>query len=213
MKQFPIKSELIEEAVDCLKNGGVVAHPADTCYGLACNLFDEKALQKIKEIKGRDGKKPMSIMLPPMLKLQLEDYARLDEFSRFVCDALLPGPVTIVLPKGPKIPDYFFPEIDTVGIRIPYDLATDELLLKLQEPLVTTSANLSGEPCCSNSGEVEKAFTNNAIQPDLILTGAVSGSPMPSTVIRLEKNKVYILREGPVKKKQLEALLGMEVEG
>ena len=211
MKCLDNTTENLAEAVHILKNGGVIAHPADTCFGLAADLMNPESLKRLQEIKGRDKGKPMSIMFPSYMKPLLGEYVQCNDFAHFVCDKLLPGPVTIVLPKGHKVPDYFFPEVDTVGIRIPYDPPTDKLLLKFQGPIITTSANLSNEPACSNCEEVFKIFENSEYQPDLILRGPIKGVCMPSTVIKLEYDKVQILRKGPIGKEQLESLLGMDV--
>jgi len=199
------------EVVALLRSGGIVAHPADTCFGLAGDLMNEKALKKLQHIKGRDSSKPMSIMLPAYMKAMIEHYAILSDFARSVCDALLPGPVTIVLPKGPEIPGYFFPEIDTIGIRMPYDLFTEDLLTQFHGPLITTSANHSGEPVCCNHLEVMEIFKNSKLKPDLLVEGKIQHDCMPSTVIKVEKNKVTILRDGPLNKEELESILGIRI--
>lgn len=196
-----------KELIGLLKMGGIIAHPADTCFGLAGDLMNEKALQKLQVIKGREAQKPMSIMLPLTLKTELSDYVRLDDFSSMVCDRLLPGPVTIVLPKGPKIPSFFFPETDSIGIRIPDDLQTQEILKEFNGPLITTSANLSGQPPCSSDEEVRKMFEGEKAQPDLIIEGVIAHDCLPSTVIKVEDGKVTILREGPIKISVLEKIL------
>lgn len=212
MKCIDNNAENIIEAVKVLKDGGIVAHPADTCYGLTSDLMNETAMRQLQQIKGRDAGKPMSIMLPVYLKPKLYEYAVLNEFSEMVCEKLLPGPVTIVLPKGPKIPDYFFPELMTVGIRIPYDASLNDLLVKFRDPLITTSANLSDQPVCCTCQDVLNVFKDNELKPDILLDGEIHGACIPSTVISLAGDKVTILREGPLEKEQLEAILGIDIE-
>ena len=211
MKIFKPTVGSLSEVIALLKEGGIIAHPADTCYGLACDMMNEKALKKLQKIKGRDATKPMSIMLPAYLKPDISKYARLSDFAAMVCDALLPGPVTIVLPKGPRIPDYYFPEVDTIGIRMPYHLFTEDMLTQFHGPLITTSANLSGEPICCSHQEVIEAFAKSKFKPDLLVAGEIQHDCMPSTVIKVEKKKVTILREGPLKKEELEAILGVGI--
>ena len=201
----------VKKAVQVLKKGDVIAHPADTCFGLAADLMNERALKKLQQIKGREAKKPMSIMLPDYLKPRLSDYDRLDDFAKMVCEEILPGPVTIVLPKGPKIPACFFPEMDSVGIRIPCDPLTEDLLTRFRGPLITTSANLSGKPVCCRCSEVISAFKSRKHKPDLLLKGEIRGACLPSTVISLENDKVCILRPVPVKKEELETILGIRI--
>jgi L-threonylcarbamoyladenylate synthase len=203
--------ESIQEAVKVLKAGGVIAHPADTCFGLAADFRNPEALKKLQKIKGRDGEKPMSVMLPAYMKPELEKYVQLDDFADFVVKTLLPGPVTIVLPKGPEVPDDYFPDTDLLGVRIPYDIQTDELLMKFRGPLVTTSANLSNEPVCSTCDEVVEAFKDKEDKPNLIIKGSIRNHCMPSTVIQVEDETIKILREGPITAKQLENLLGIKI--
>lgn len=211
MKCLEYNSKNILKAVEILKSGGVIAHPADTCYGLAADLMNEDALKKLQRIKGRDSLKPMSIMLPAYMKPQINDYAMLNEFADMVCEKLLPGPVTIVVPKGPKIPNYFFPEISTIGIRIPYDTGTNDLLMKFRGPIITTSANLSDQPVCATCRDVLAIFEHQKQKPELFLDGDVHGSCLPSTVISLNDDKVSILRVGPLEKEQMEAILGINI--
>jgi L-threonylcarbamoyladenylate synthase len=212
MKCIENSKENIGTAVRALKEGGVIAHPADTCYGLAGDLMNKNALERLQQIKGRDSDKPMSAMFPAYMKSELEDYVLLDHFSEMVCDKLLPGPVTIVLPKGPKIPDYFFPEIETVGVRIPYDTLTNDLLTRFHGPLITTSANLSDRPVCCSCEDVRNSFEGKKNQPDLLLEGGmIKNMCMPSTVIRVKEDSVEILRDGPIKKEQMEAILGISI--
>ena len=211
MKCIYNNTENINEAVRVIKSGGIVAHPADTCYGLTSDLMNETAMRQLQQIKGRDAGKPMSIMFPAYLKPKLYEYAVLNEFSEMVCEKLLPGPVTIVLPKGPKIPDYFFPELMTVGLRIPYDSSLNDLLVKFRGPLITTSANLSDQPVCCTCQDVINVFEDEERQPDLLLDGEIHSACLPSTVIGLEDDKVTILREGPLEKEQLEAILGINI--
>lgn len=199
------------EVIALLKKGGVIAHAADTCFGLAADLMNEEALKKIQKIKGRDAKKPMSIMLPAYMKPSLSDYALLDDFAEGVCDKLLPGPVTIVLPKGPKIPAYYFPETDSIGIRILYDMFTEDLLTCFHGPLITTSANRSGKPPCCKHEEVAQIFRDKKYQPDLLVEGKIKHDCKPSTVIEVKNGKIRILREGPLKKEELEAILGIHI--
>ena len=203
--------ENISKAVQVLRDGGIIAHPADTCYGLAGDLMNENILKKLQRIKGRDAKKPMSIMLPPYMKVELEEYASLNDFSEMVCEKLLPGPVTIILPKGPRIPDFYFPDIDTVGIRILYESLTNDLLTRFHGPLITTSANPSSQPVSFSCEEALIAFSDSEYQPDLFLSNENQRGCLPSTVISLKDDKITILREGPLKTGQIEAILGIKM--
>lgn len=209
MKCIPFNPENLAQAVQILKDGGVIAHPADTCYGLAADFRSPAGKKRLQEIKGRDGKNPMSIMLPAFMKADLADYAELDDFARMVADKLLPGPVTLLLPKGPEIPADYFPETPYIGIRIPYDALTQDILTAFKGPLITTSANISDEPALSTCGEVIKSFATFKTQPDLVFEGAVRNVCMPSTIVVVENGKVRLYRKGPMSQKQIEGILGV----
>ncbi|MBU0578304.1 threonylcarbamoyl-AMP synthase [Patescibacteria group bacterium] len=211
MKRTVFNQKSLKEAVKILKEGGVIAHPADTCYGLAADLMNEKALKKIQQIKKRGKDKPTSMMLPVFMKPEIGDYAVLDEFSSMVCQELFPGPVTLLLPRGKKVPDYFFPKSPYIGLRIPYDMITQDLLSAFGGPLITTSANIADKSACCIGKDVEKIFENVKDKPDLIFKGAVRNVCMPSTVILVEKKKLIIKREGPMTKEQIEGILGVDV--
>lgn len=192
----------INKVIDFLRTGGVIAHPADTCFGLLGDFMNPAALQKIQAIKGRDGQKPMSVMLPASMKTRLDDWVILDDFARKVCEKLLPGPVTLVLPKGPNVPAHYFPETATLGIRVPEDDATQEILEAFGGPLITTSANVSGRSLCFTDTEVREQFENVPVKPDLILGGMVEPRPA-STVILVESGTLKILRQGRVTEQDL----------
>ena len=212
MKIAPYNPDTLEEAIEILKNGGVIAHPADTCYGLAADLMNPEALKRIHKIKKRHIGKPMSIMLPVIAKPNLEQYTKLNDFAKFVTSKLLPGPVTILLPKGPKIPKHYYLKFPLIGLRIPYDIMTQDLLGKFKKPLITTSANIAEGSPCATCCEVKTIFEKAEHKPDLIFEGAVRNVCMASTIIKLQKNKIKITRKGPMTAGQLEGILGVKVE-
>jgi len=212
MKILSLNPNTLKEVVAVLKQGGVIAHPADTCFGLAGDLMNPEALKKIQAIKGRADSKPMSVMISVPEQMKMKRYVKLDEFSSFITLKLFPGAVTIVLPKGPAIPAHYFPETDMIGLRVPLHDLTQDLLRAFGGPLITTSANRSGEPLCFTHEEVEAAFRKQSHQPDLILEGDVHNRKSASTVLTVEKDHVRILRPGPITASQLEIILGVPVK-
>lgn len=211
MKLVSFNQESLRQSVETLKQGGIVAHPADTCYGLVADLMNKAALESLQKIKKRDKNKPMSIMLPVFMKSEINQYANLDDFSEFVCNELLPGPVTLILPRGQKIPDFYFPKSPYVGLRIPYDMETQDILINFGGPLITTSANISDGNPFGTGKETKEIFENETNKPDLIFNGVIKNNCMPSTVILVNKNNVKIMRKGPMTKDQLEDILGVKV--
>lgn len=212
MKVVPFNSETLKEAVNILKDGGVIAHPADTCYGLAADLMNPKAYEKIQEIKGRDESKPMSIMISVPEHVHMEKYVRLNDFSEVVVKKLFPSPVTLLLPKGAAIPDYYSPGHQLVGLRVPMHDLTQDLLRAFGGALITTSANCSGDKLCFRDEEVVDAFKNRSVQPDLIFEGEIKKYHQASTVIEVEDGHVTMWRKGPLTASYLESLLGVPVK-
>jgi len=212
MKVLPFNPDTLKEAVAVLKAGGVVAHPLDTCFGLAGDLMNEEANRKIQAIKGRNLKKPMSIMISVPEQMKIERYVKLDDLGKFVTHKLFPGAVTILLPKGPAIPKFYFPETPLIGLRVPLHDGTQDMLRAFGGPLITTSANHSGGGLCFKHSEVVKAFEKQADQPDIVFEGNVINNTKASTTLTIEKDHVRIVREGPVTASMLESMLGVPVK-
>jgi L-threonylcarbamoyladenylate synthase len=213
MKVVPFNTDTLKEAVLLLKNGGIVAHPTDTCFGLACDLMNQKAVEKIQAIKGRDFKKPMSVMISVAQQLKMAKYVKLDDFSSFVTYKLFPGAVTLLLPKGPAIPDYFFPEERLIGLRVPMHNLTQDILTSFNGPLITTSANPSGKDICFTHEEAVEYFKKSEHKPDMVFQGEINSRHLASTVIEVKKNHIKIIRKGPITASQLGAILGVSVRG
>ena len=212
MKVLPFNSDSLKEAVEVLKEGGIVAHPADTCFGLAGDFKNPEALKKIQLIKKRDPKDPMSIMISVTEQLNIEKYARLDAFSAEVVEKLFPSPVTLLLPKGPDIPDWYFPDTPNIGLRVPMHDLTQDLLAAFKGALITTSANLSGQPICFDFQEAMKQFENESHQPDLVFEGKSEKHDMASTILLIENDQIQMNRRGPITASQLEAILDFPVK-
>ncbi|MBI5412451.1 threonylcarbamoyl-AMP synthase [Candidatus Peregrinibacteria bacterium] len=210
MKSVPVNKKGIQEAIAILKKGGVVAYPADTCFGLAADMRNSEALNKIIGIKGRSDLKPMSVMFGRFK--ELEGYIQYDdELNRIVLENLFPGPYTIVLPKGPKVPVFYFRETNCLGVRIPNHALSLELIEGVKGPLITTSANRSGQPLTFSTDEVIKGLKNNEFLPDLIFEGEIRNQGGASTVLQIKDGKAILIREGIVKKTELERRLGLQI--
>ena len=212
MKVAPFNLDTLQEAIYILKNGGVVAHPADTCYGLTGDLMNLKAFRKIQAIKGRDDAKPMSIMISVPEQLKIKKYVVLNDFSTFIVRKLFPSPITLLLPKGPEIPDYYFPETPLIGLRVPLHDLTQDLLRAFDGPLITTSANPSGKKLCFSCEEVIESFKGKKHQPDFVFEGKITKYQKASTVIAVKKKHIRVTRKGPITASQLESILGVPVK-
>lgn len=179
-----MSDEIIKNAVEVLKAGGIMLYPTDTLIGLGCDAMNDLAVQKIFEMKGRDSSKPMSIACSNVE--MVKQYANLSEAEEQVLTDLLPGPYTFILEKKDNLSDTITGGIGSVGVRIPDYPILLEIIQNLGRPIITTSANQSGEPDIKFLKEC-KYRADFVLDTDYNFTG-------PSTVVDL-KNKL-ILREG-----------------
>jgi tRNA threonylcarbamoyl adenosine modification protein (Sua5/YciO/YrdC/YwlC family) len=144
---------LIAKVVETLKNGGVVAYPTDTTYGIGCSIFSKKGVERIYAIKQRDRKKPFSFICSDLS--EIARYAKVSNYAFKLLRRLLPGAYTFVLEANSVVPDLLLTKQRTVGIRMPDNEICLALVKELGHPIVTTSANLSGEDPIGNPWQVE----------------------------------------------------------
>jgi L-threonylcarbamoyladenylate synthase len=170
-----------EKAIPALDQGKVIIYPTETVYGLGCRLIDS-SVQRIFEIKQRENK-PMSIALSSVE--QIHSYAKL-KYPELL-KSLLPGPFTFILPKLPSVPDTVTAGLDTVGIRVPDHPVA--LALAKGGPIITTSANLSGQPAAYDFKQIH-------IQADIGIDCGLTTFHEPSTIINLSGDKPTIIRRG-----------------
>ncbi|PLX39968.1 MAG: threonylcarbamoyl-AMP synthase [Deltaproteobacteria bacterium] len=180
----------INRAAEVLSRGGVVVYPTDTVYGLGCDITNKKAIEKITAIKGRDPKKPMSFVCSDLQ--HISRYARVSNFAYRILKRFLPGPYTFVLEATRETPKILLTKQKTVGIRIPDNKVSLELVAALGNPIISTSANLSNDEPIGNPDDLAKILGPRV---DIILDSGVLAQT-PSTVVSLVNDSVNILREG-----------------
>ncbi len=176
----------IEKAVEVLKKGGVIAYPTETVYGLGANIFDKKAVEKVYRLKGRDFKKPLSVAVADFQ--MLEKLVILSPREKKILKKLLPGPITVILPKKKIVPSWVTGGKNSVGIRFPRNEITQKIIKKAGFPITSTSANLSGKKEPSNYKEIK-------LKVDFIVKGKCQYKK-PSTVFDLKKKKIIRLGAG-----------------
>ncbi len=181
---------LIHRVVEILKEGGVIAYPTDTIYGIGCDIFNKKGVKKIYQIKQRDPRKPFSFICADLS--DAANYAQVSNFAFKTMKRQLPGPFTFVLEATRVVPDLLTTRQRTVGIRIPDDPIALAVVRELGHPLVTTSANPSGEEPVQDPATIEETMGH---QLDLVVDGGIRLGD-PSTVISLVNDRVEILRQG-----------------
>ncbi len=185
------ETNLIKRSAEVIKNGGVIIYPTDTIYGIGCDIFNPKAVKKIYEIKKREGKKPMSIICRNMK--EIGQYAYINSYAFRLMNRLLPGPYTFILKAKKNLPDTFISKKNrTIGVRIPDNEICLDLVKELENPIITTSANISGEPVFSDPSEIAKEISDKV---DLIIDGGILDGDA-STVVDLTGEEAVVLRKG-----------------
>lgn len=180
----------IQQAVEVLRDGGVIIYPTDTVYGLGCDITSKSAIERIQHIKGRDAKKPMSFVCADLTAIS--HYAQVSNFAYKIMRRMLPGPYTFVLPATKETPKLLRSKQKTVGIRIPDHPVSTAIVSQLGWPLLSTSANRSEQDAITNPFRLEEELGHEV---DLILE--CGDLPvLPSSVISLIGDEVEILREG-----------------
>jgi L-threonylcarbamoyladenylate synthase len=189
--------QALAAALKILTEGGLVAFPTDTVYVLGALAFDEQAVSRISEVKGREMTKAITVLIGEEAQLG-QVAAGVNAQSAKLARRFWPGPLTIVLPRHTSIPEAVTP-LETVGVRLP-DFAPTLELLKLTGPLAVTSANLAGRSSSSTARGVEAQLRGKI---PLILDGGVTPGGMPSTIVACEGANPVILREGPISLEQI----------
>jgi len=184
------QQRLIAQVVSALADGAVIAYPTDTTYGIGCSIFSKKGIERIYQIKQREKKKPFSFICSNMS--DVTKYAKVSNYAFKILNRFLPGPYTFVLDATRIVPDLVQTKQKTVGIRIPDNRICLDLVSALGHPLVTTSANLSGEEPIGDPGDIFEAMNN---QLDIIVDGGFL-PPDVSSVVSLINDVPTILRRG-----------------
>jgi len=199
MKVLKISKQAIKEAVVVIKNGGVIAFPSDTVYGLLSDATNKQAIAKIFEIKERLKTKPLGIFISSIK--MAKTFAKIDERIEKLLSYFWPGPLTVILKTKTNLPGVTLNR--TIGLRMPDSSLMFEIFKKIDIPLAQTSANISGQPAAIKIAEVLEYFKDRKIKPDLILDGGDLKKAVPSTVIDLKDDKLKIIRRGRIKKKDV----------
>jgi L-threonylcarbamoyladenylate synthase len=202
-----IISKDISRAATLLKAEEVVAIPTETVYGLAGNIYSEKAIKSIFKTKQRPFFNPLIVHIPSVDYLK-DIVAYIPEKGKLLADAFWPGPITLVLKKKNSIPDLITAGKDTVAVRVPNHPTTLELLNKLEFPLAAPSANPFSSISPTTAKHVETYFED---QIKLVLDGGPCKSGIESTIIGFENDEPVIYRLGSTPIEAIEDVIG-EVE-
>jgi L-threonylcarbamoyladenylate synthase len=194
----------LEQAVQILRAGGIVAFPTETVYGLGADATNASAVRKIFEVKGRPATNPLIVHVfdDTVAKRYARDWPLA---ASQIAERFWPGPITIVLPKAESIVDQVTAGLDTVGLRVPNHPLALELLKQFDGALAGPSANKSSHVSPTNAQHVRDEFGDSI---DLILDGGPCVVGIESTVLDLSHTNPTILRPGGISHEQIEKVIG-----
>lgn len=186
------QGRLLRQIADCLKSGGVIIYPTDTIYGLGCDIYQQKAVERICKIKNVDPQKAQ-------LSFICRDLSHLSDYTKSIDTPLyrvlknhLPGPYTFILPASKQVPKILKSKKDTIGLRIPDNVICMAILETLGNPILSASL----------PGEMVEEYTNPEIiyetfgkQVDYVIDGGPGGIE-PSTVVDCTSGEWIVTRQG-----------------
>jgi L-threonylcarbamoyladenylate synthase len=195
----------ITKGASIVKNGGVIVFPTDTLYGIGCDPYDEKAVDKIFKIKNRDKTNPLPILASSIV--DIEKIVLLDRSAKKLAQIYWPGALTIIVPlTDNKISDNLRAGKMSIGVRIPNNICALSLL-KDCKYLTGTSANKSGEAGCKSFSEVLSSSLRGF---DAILDGGEVEERVQSTIVDLTGEHPRVIREGAIVSQAIFATLETE---
>lgn len=183
----------IEEASEVIKNGGLVAFPTETVYGLGANALESESVKKIFVAKGRPQDNPLIIHVADF---NIEPYVKdIPQVAKEMMNKFWPGPLTLIFNKSDLIPKTTSAGLDTIGIRMPSNIIARELIKMSGVPIAAPSANISGRP---SPTEVNRCIEDLDGRVDFILGGAESKVGVESTILDCTSNPPCVLRPGGI---------------
>lgn len=189
--QHPDDTVLLE-AAEAVLRGGVVAFPTDTLYGLGCSLFDVAAVEMVARLKRRDPSLAVISLIPEASQA----FGLAEEVSE-VAERLMarywPGPLSLIFRASPVVPQRVRGAGSTIALRVPKDTLCERLLERIGGPVVSSSANLTGQRPAETAEEVLRIFGN---QLDLVIDGGPRRGNVPSTLVDVSAPRPRLLRQG-----------------
>lgn len=201
LKEEQIDETKIEEIANAIKEGKLIIFPTDTVYGIGTNAYNEEACKKIYEIKGRPSCKPLIILISDIS--MIEDLVEnISPTEQKIIEKFWPGPLTMKFKKRKGIlPDIISAGDEYVRIRLIKKGLIYKIIEKAEVPVVAPSANISGHPTGIKINNIIKELGGKV---DYILDCGDYKSDEPSTIVQVEDEKVVVIREGKIKREELE---------
>lgn len=183
------------DIVSFLKKGGVVVHNTDTCLGMAVDILNEEAVNLLyNKVKRMERDKPVSILCSDLGMAR--EYGVFSEKALELAKKYLPGALTLIVPRTEKLPAWINPGLNNIGIRVPDDSFSLEMVCRVGNPITTTSCNVSGENVCLSDTQVRGVFGEYVDSGDLMVAFEGQSTTKVSTIIKVEGDLVEIVRKG-----------------
>lgn len=180
----------IQMIVECICNGGIIAYPTDTYYGIGCDIMNKKAIEKIYLLKQRNKNKPFSFICPNLKNIS--HYAKVSNYAYKTLKRLLPGPYTFILEGSKMVPKIMLTKRKTAGIRMPNNKICLELAEGVGNSIITTSATMNDGTILNDPSLIHDHFSSRI---DMVIDGGpVPGKP--SSVINMMGDAPEVIREG-----------------
>ena len=182
---------LIKKVVEVINDGGVIAYPTDTQYGIGCDLFQKKSIEKVYRLKKRNAKKPFSFICSDLKNIS--EFAKVSNYAYKTMRRLLPGPYTFILEGTRLVPKIMLTKRKEAGIRVPDNLICLAIVKELGHPIINTSAAEEGGEVINDPEEISIMFKGVV---DLVVDGGAPVPGVPSSVVSLIGDSPEIIREG-----------------
>lgn len=200
LKEIEGNTELIKD----LKSNKTIIFPTETIYGLSTNAYSDETVKKVYQIKGRNFNKPLIILINNYDMLN-EIIENVTELEKKIMNKFWPGPLTIFFKQkeNSKLSKYCNVGTEIIGVRMTSSKIASAIISGINMPLVSTSANKSGEDLSSNIDEIIETFKDEV---DYFIKEEITGKEKPSTIVQVQDNEIKIIREGAISKDEILSL-------
>lgn len=185
---------MAETAAAILRSGGVIVYPTETVYGLGCDPWNHAAVERILRLKGRETARAM-LLLADSRRMVEKAAGELEGVAARIAARFWPGPLTLVLRPSRELPAYLYGPSGGVAFRVTTNPDAAALIGAFGSPVISTSANPSGQPPAVSAEEAVRMFGDGV---DMVIPGSVPLGGIPSTVVDLTGGRPVLLREGAV---------------
>jgi len=186
-----LNTQVVEQAVSVLQQGGLIIYPTDTVYGIGCDITRKSAIERIYRVKGMQKQKPLSFVCSNIK--DISKYAKISTANYRDLRRYLPGPYTFILPGTREAPKALISKQKTVGIRIPDHPLTLEIVKALGNPIISTSVNISEQSFASDPQEFYEYYEDKV---DLLLDSGPTWADLSSVIDMTNDEQPVVIREG-----------------